>query len=109
MKKYVMSWVGALFLVLASASAFAASVNGTIKFDGAPPEMKKIDMNADPVCAHGHSTPVLAETLVLGTGQTIGNIMVRVKSGLPAGKTYPVPTEPVVLNQKGCQYFPHVF
>jgi len=34
---------------------------------------------------------------------------VSVKSGLPAGKTYPAPKEPFVMDQNGCQYKPHVF
>jgi plastocyanin len=38
----------------------------------------------------------------------VGNIMVWVSKGLPAGKTYPVPSAPVTLQQKGCQYVPHV-
>ena len=46
--------------------------------------------------------------LVLGGGNTMANIMVWVSKGLPAGKTYPAPKTPVVLDQKGCQYMPHV-
>jgi plastocyanin len=46
--------------------------------------------------------------LVLGNGNTMGNIMVWVSKGLPAGKTWPVPQTPVVLDQQGCQYKPHV-
>jgi len=38
----------------------------------------------------------------------MGNIMVYVSKGLPAGKTYPAPTTPAVLDQNGCQYKPHV-
>jgi len=34
---------------------------------------------------------------------------VRVTSGLPAGKTYPPPKDPVVMDQNGCIYQPHVF
>ena len=46
--------------------------------------------------------------LVLGSGNTMGNIMVWVSKGLPAGKTWPAPKTPVVLDQNGCQYKPHV-
>jgi len=38
----------------------------------------------------------------------MGNILVWVSKGLPAGKTWPAPKTPVVLDQKGCQYVPHV-
>jgi plastocyanin len=51
---------------------------------------------------------VKVEVLVLGPGQTMGNVFVQVKSGLPK-KDHPVPKEPVVLDQKGCTYSPHVF
>jgi plastocyanin len=39
---------------------------------------------------------------------TIQNVMVRVIEGLPDRK-WPAPSEPVVLNQHGCEYEPHVF
>src|SRR5258708_31457537 len=65
-------------------------------------------MDADPVCAKKHPTPALSEMLVLGGGNTMGNVMVYVSKGLPSGKKYPVPTALVVLDQNGCQYKPHV-
>ena len=66
-------------------------------------------MDADPVCAKKHAgKPVPNEMLVLGSGNTMGNIIVWVSKGLPAGKTWPAPKTPVVLDQKGCQYVPHV-
>ncbi len=45
---------------------------------------------------------------MLGTGNSMANVLVRVVSGLPAGKTYPAPTTPVTMDQVGCQYKPHV-
>jgi plastocyanin len=89
--------------------AFAAStINGTVTFDGKAPTMKPLTMDADPVCAKKHSKPVLTEALVLGGGNTMGNIVVFVSKGLPAGKTYPAPSTAVTLDQKGCVYVPHV-
>jgi plastocyanin len=86
----------------------ASSITGTVTFDGKAPKLNPLAMDADPVCAKKHSAPVLNEMLVLGNGNTMGNVVVWVSKGLPAGKTYPAPTTPVVLDQNGCQYKPHV-
>ncbi len=88
--------------------AHAADVTGTVKFDGAVPQMKPLDMAADPDCNSKHPTPPLSEALVLGDGNTMANVFVQVKSGLPA-KKYETPKDPVVIRQHGCVYTPHVF
>ena len=57
--------------------AFAASsITGTVTFAGKPPALKPLAMDADPACAKKHSRPVPSEMLVLGSGNTMGNIMV---------------------------------
>ncbi len=86
----------------------ASSITGTITFDGKAPALRPLAMEADPACAKKHSGPVANEMLALGSGNTMGNIMVWVSKGLPAGKTWPAPKTPVVLDQKGCMYVPHV-
>jgi plastocyanin len=86
----------------------ASSVTGTVTFDGKAPTLRPLAMDADPACAKKHSAPVPNEMLVLGSGNTMGNILVFVSKGLPAGKTWPVPKTPVTLDQNGCQYKPHV-
>jgi plastocyanin len=90
--------------------AFAASsITGTVTFDGKIPPLKPLAMDADPACAKKHAgKPVPGEMLVLGSGNTMANIMVYVSKGLPSGKTWPAPKTPVTLDQKGCQYVPHV-
>jgi plastocyanin len=89
--------------------AFAASsITGTVVFDGKVPTLRPLAMDADPVCAKKHDKPVPNELLVLGSGNPMGNVMVFVSKGLPAGKTWPAPQTPVVLDQNGCQYKPHV-
>jgi plastocyanin len=86
----------------------ASTINGTVTFDGKAPNLKPIAMDADPACAKKHSGPVPGEALVLGPANAMGNIMVWVSKGLPSGKTWPAPKAPATLDQKGCQYVPHV-
>jgi plastocyanin len=101
--------VGLVALSIYPGVAFAASsVTGTVTFAGTPPPPRPLDMAADPACAKKHSTPALNEMLVLGKGNTMGNVLVYVSKGLPSGKTYPAPSAPAVLDQNGCQYKPHV-
>ena len=104
-------WLAAGFVAVTfwpGVASAASTITGTITFDGKAPTMKPLAMDADPACAKKHSKPVLAERLVLGSGNTIGNVLVWVSKGLPAGKTFPVPKNPVTLDQKGCVYVPHV-
>jgi len=86
----------------------ASTITGTVTFEGKAPTLNPLAMNADPACAKKHPAPVPSEALVLGTGNTMGNIMVYVTKGLPTGKTFPAPKTPVVFDQNGCQYKPHV-
>ena len=86
----------------------ASTITGIITFDGKAPALRPIAMDADPDCAKKHTGPVANEMLALGSGNTMGNILVWVSKGLPAGKTFPVPKEPVTLDQNGCMYKPHV-
>lgn len=90
-----------------SAPRGTASITGSIRFEGEAPRAPELDMAADPACAAKHSGPMYNEALVLGDGQTLGNVLVSVKSGLPGG-SYSAPSEPVVLDQVGCRYVPRV-
>ena len=93
--------------VVNTVSPAAASVTGTVIFEGKVPALPPLAMDADPACAKKHTKPVPSERLVLGAGNAMANIIVWVSKGLPAGKTYPAPATPVVLDQKGCLYVPH--
>jgi plastocyanin len=95
-------------VVLMGGAAYAGTITGTVTYTGKVPTLKPIAMDADPNCAKKHTTPQPSDVLVLGDGNTMANIMVRVTGGLPAGKTYPAPTTPVVMDQNGCHYEPHV-
>ncbi len=101
------SLLTAVFVLLVTSSIDAATVSGTIKFDGEAPKFKEIKMDADPVCMTLHTSPVYPQTLVLGEGNTMGNVFVHIKKGL-SQTTYPAPAEELVIDQKGCEYHPHV-
>ena len=100
-------WFLGLFMV-GGISAYGASITGTVVYEGKVPKLKAITMDADPICASKHTETVRVETLVLGEGQTMANVFVHVKSGLPE-KEYPTTADPVVVDQAGCMYNPHVF
>ena len=107
--KWLWAAAGLVAMSVVPSAAFAAStVTGTVTFAGKVPPLKPLAMDADPACAKKHSAPVPNEMLALGSGNTMGNILVWVSKGLPAGKTFPVPKEPVTLDQNGCMYKPHV-
>jgi plastocyanin len=95
-------------LISPSVADAASTITGTITFEGKPPALPPLSMDADPACAKKHSKPAPSEMLVLGSGNAMANILVYVSKGVPAGKTYPAPKTPAVLDQNGCQYKPHV-
>src|SRR5580700_9010056 len=82
--------------------ATVATVNGTVKFDGMAPKAPKIDMSQDPACKGMNE----AENVVVDSGD-LANVFVYVKDGL-GNRTFDVPSTPVVLDQSGCKYHPHV-
>src|SRR5216684_3314831 len=83
------------------ASAAGGTVSGTVKYDGAPPAPKKVEVTKDKeVCAlHPH----FEEDLIVGNGGGIANAVVIVK-----GAKGDMKPGDVTFDQKGCDYVPHV-
>lgn len=82
--------------------ATVAAIDGTVKFNGTAPKEAKIDMSQDPGCKGMNE----AENIVVDNGK-LANVFVYVKDGL-GNYTFDTPTTPVVLEQQGCRYHPHV-
>jgi plastocyanin len=82
------------------------TITGKVSFQGDPPKMAKLAMDSDAACASKHSGPVLAEQVAVNSNGTLKNVFVYVKSGLK--NSFSVPSDPVVLDQDGCIYKPHV-
>ena len=93
-------------LIFLAAAAQAGSVTGTVIYDDRVPPPKVLQMDGDPACAAKHKGPVYSERLVLGDGNTMGNVFIQVMNP-PAGN-YPAPSEPLIIDQVGCVYKPHV-
>jgi plastocyanin len=88
--------------------ATAATIAGKIMLEGTPPANAPIRMNADPACvAATKGQNPTQETYVVGSGGSLGNVFVYVKSGLSG--SFPAPTNAVVFDQHSCHYVPHVF
>ncbi len=86
--------------------ADAATIAGLVKLEGAAPKMPSIPMSADSYCLSQHPNGQGAqdEEVVVGPGGELANVIVYVKNAPPG----PATTTPAVLDQKGCQYHPHV-
>lgn len=86
-----------------------ATISGKIKFTGARPTNPRIDMAEEAACKAKYTTaPPTAETVVVNANGTLANVFVYAKAGLPVGAKYPAPATPVVIDQDGCRYDPHV-
>jgi plastocyanin len=55
-----------------------------------------------------HSEPLFSDKVVVNDNGTLKNVFVYVKEGL-GDQTFAPPAEPVVFDQEGCHYEPHVF
>jgi hypothetical protein len=64
-------------------------------------------MDADPFCTKSHPDGAVTDDVVVNENGTLRNVFVYVKTGLE-GRTYPVPAEPITLDQNGCRYKPHI-
>jgi hypothetical protein len=88
--------------------ATLATITGTVVVDGTIPPSEVIRLDGDPKCvALANGEERRTEYVVIGEGQTLQNVFVYIKEGLPR-RTYPIAPEPVVLDQQKCRYVPRV-
>lgn len=88
--------------------ATAGSLGGQVTLDGTSPPAEIIRMDGDPKCAAAaQGEERRTEYIVSNDGKTLANVFIYIKDGLPQ-RLYPVPNEPVVLDQQKCRYVPRV-
>jgi plastocyanin len=89
------------------------TISGVIRFKGTKPEAKPIEeIGGNAFCKEhqGDGELPLHDNFVFGKNgndDTLVNVLVYVSKGLE-GKTFEKPKEPVILDQVGCMYTPHV-
>jgi Carboxypeptidase regulatory-like domain len=89
----------------APAAGGSASVSGKVAFEGTAPSPEKVKLSADPKCAAMHQGGLERVAIAVKDGG-VGDVLVYVKSG--AKGNFPAPAEAVLLDQKGCDYHPHM-
>lgn len=105
----VLRVLGLFFLItVLGDTGYAATISGKVLFEGTAPETTKMDMAADPTCAALHTGGLESEEVIVNPSGTLKNVFVYMKEGLE-GQTFESPKQPVVLDQQGCHYVPHVF
>jgi plastocyanin len=83
------------------------TITGKVDFSGAKPTTPVLHMDAEPYCVSQHSTPVHSQDIVVNPNNTLQYALVYISDGL-GDRTFDTPKTPVVLDQKGCMYQPHV-
>jgi hypothetical protein len=87
--------------------ATAATLTGKVLYKDGQPQRIRLKMDADAACSRLHTGAVYAQNVVVNDNGTLRYAFVYVKDG-PGNQAFPAPKQPVVLDQKGCVYEPHV-
>ena len=88
-------------------AATAGTITAIVKFEGQPPAPEMITLTGDPKCVSENGAPKRAdERMIVGDNQALQNVFVYLKD--VSGYAFPIPTEPVVLDQDKCRYTPRV-
>ena len=84
--------------------AQSGTLKGTVTFSGFIPVPKKIRVT--PECMNHLEKPLVTEEVLVKNGK-LQNAFIWISHGLE-GKNFSIPTQEVVVDQKGCRYEPRV-
>ena len=85
----------------------AASITATVTFNGPVPTPAMMRLDGDPKCVTENGAGQRADESLAVQDGALQNVFVYIKDGI-SGRVFPVPTEPVVLDQDKCRYTPRV-
>lgn len=88
--------------------ATAGHITGRVRYAGDAPAAEMVRIDADRSCVTLNDADTMrADSVVLGEGDALQNVFVYVSQGLDR-RSWPVPAEPVVIDQQKCRYLPRV-
>jgi hypothetical protein len=99
---------GAGAKILSSNPADFATVKGRVLFSGGSAKRRMVEMS-DPICRNANPAGHLDEAMVTSPDGGLRWALVYVDAEAFRGQKFPTPGAPVVIDQKGCVYTPHVF
>lgn len=95
-------------LLAALQTASAGDITGTVKLNGAaPPDLVNDAIASDPNCGKLHTEPVKIQFYLVGADNGLKDVVVYLKS--VKGKSTGASAEPLLVDQKGCEYSPYIF
>src|SRR5215471_15522382 len=107
MRNIILSFVILLVLISkASAQSSTGTIKGHVQLSGKLPGNPVIRMGMDPMCAKASAGKrVVQESVVAAADGSLANVFVNVKGNVAQ---VPVPAQPVILDQRGCIFYPRV-
>lgn len=87
--------------------AASGQISGTVRFEGTPPKPALLSMGGDRNCEAAHPAPAYSEDGEVNSNGTLPNVFIFIKRGLPESRSAP-PAAPVIVDQRGCMFVPHV-
>jgi hypothetical protein len=95
-------------LLAAVQAASAGDITGTITLNGTPPDEQINNAIAGDVnCGKLHPEVVKTQFFVVGPNKELKDVVVSI-TGI-SGKSTGASADPIVLDQKGCEYSPYIF
>ncbi len=83
-----------------------ATLRGTVYIDGKPPKRRSVAMDHVRGCREYPEQET--ESILANEDGQLQNVFVYITNGIDRSTFSPVPEEPVVLEQEGCWFVPHV-
>ena len=95
-------------LFISAAAAMAADISGIIKLDGPQPKRPPLPLTPESRKLYEGKPYPRDEVKLVGAKGEIKNVFVYIRKGLPAGKTYPAPKKPALLDQQRSMFRPRI-